>query len=165
MSSTGEVSLAELFAGRDPAASSGRNNRREILQPLVTGGWPQKPQHADPRFVVDYLDALERLLILEEQSAFNIHLRSSRNLRTTPHRHLVDPSLATAALQVDADGLSRDLNYTGLLFESLVVPDLRVLSQPLDASARRTSDTPNSNGASWPVDVDRLTGPSRRVGS
>ncbi len=73
-------------------------------------------------------------MVLEEQPAFNVHLRSSRNLRTTPHRHLVDPSLATAALQVDADGLLRDLNDTGRLFESLVVRDLRVLPQPLDAS-------------------------------
>ncbi len=195
--SSGEVSLAELFAGRDPAAASGRSDLREVLELLVTGGWPQQLQRADPRFVIDYLDqivhidistvadaegrqlarrrdpkkvmscvrslarnvatavggrsiaadaglsreavteyldALERLMILEEQPAFNVHLRSSRNLRTTPHRHLVDPSLATAALQVDADGLLRDLNTTGLLFESLVVRDLRVLSQPLDAS-------------------------------
>jgi uncharacterized protein len=84
--------------------------------------------------VTDYLDALQQLMILEEQPAFNVHLRSSRNLRTTPHRHLADPSLATAALQVAADGLLRDLDYTGLLFESLVVRDLRELSQPLDAS-------------------------------
>jgi uncharacterized protein len=195
--SSDEVSLADLFAGRDPAATSGRRDLREVLELLVTGGWPQQLRSADPRFVVDYLDqivhvdinaaadvagrqvarrrdpkkvlrcirslarnvataaggrsiaadtglsreavtdyldALERLMILEEQPAFNVHLRSSRNLRTTPHRHLVDPSLATAALQVDADGLLRDLNYTGLLFESLVVRDLRVLSQPLDAS-------------------------------
>jgi predicted AAA+ superfamily ATPase len=195
--SSDEVSLAELFAGRDPAAASGRSGLRETLELLVAGGWPQQLRRSDPRFVVDYLDqivhvdinavadaagrqlarrrdpkkvlscirslarnvataaggrsiaadtglsreavtdyldALERLMILEEQPAFNVHLRSSRNLRTTPHRHLVDPSLATAALQVDADGLLRDLNYTGLLFESLVVRDLRVLSQPLDAS-------------------------------
>jgi uncharacterized protein len=84
--------------------------------------------------VTDYLETLERLMIIEDQPAFNVHLRSSRNLRTTPHRHLVDPSLATAALQVDATGLRRDLAYTGLLFESLVVRDLRVLAQPLDAS-------------------------------
>ena len=195
--SSDEVSLADLFAGRDPAAASGRSDLREVREFVVTGGWPQQLWRADPRFVVDYLDqivqvdinavsdtagrqvvrrrdpkkvlscirslarnvatatgvrtiasdtglsreavtdyldALERLMILEEQPAFNVHLRSSRNLRTTPHRHLVDPSLATAALQVDADGLLRDLNYTGLLFESLVVRDLQVLSQPLDTS-------------------------------
>lgn len=82
-----------------------------------------------------YMSALERLMIVEDQPAFNVHLRSSRNLRTTPRRHLVDPSLATAALRVDVDGLIGDLNYAGLLFESLVLRDLRVLSQPMDASA------------------------------
>lgn len=84
--------------------------------------------------VTDYMTALQRLMIIEDQPAFNVHLRSSRNLRTTPHRHFVDPSLATAALQAEAAGLIADLNYAGLLFESLVVRDLRVLGQPLDAS-------------------------------
>lgn len=84
--------------------------------------------------VGDYLAALRRLLILEEQPAFNVHLRSSRNLRMTPHVHLVDPSLAPAALGVDVGVLLKDLNYAGLLFESMVVREMRVLSQPLDAS-------------------------------
>lgn len=86
--------------------------------------------------VTAYLAALQRLMVVEDQPAFNVHLRSSRNLRTTPHRHFVDPSLATAALQVDVDGLLRDLSFAGLLFESLVVRDLRVLSQPMGASVR-----------------------------
>lgn len=82
--------------------------------------------------VRDYLAALGRLMIIEDQPAFNVHLRSSRNLRQTPHRHFVDPSLAAAALGADADRLVADLNYTGLLFESMVVRDMRVLSQPLE---------------------------------
>ena len=83
-----------------------------------------------------YLTALERLLILEDQPAFNVHIRSSRNLRSIPHRHLVDPSLAAAALGRDTDGLLKDLNYTGLLFESMVVRDLRVLAQPLNGTVK-----------------------------
>lgn len=83
--------------------------------------------------VADYLAALRRLLLVEDQPAFNVHLRSSRNLRTTPNRHFVDPSLAAAALRIDATRLLGDLNYAGLLFESMVVRDLRVLAQPLDA--------------------------------
>lgn len=83
-----------------------------------------------------YLDALERLMILEDQPAFNVHIRSSRNLRETPHRHLVDPSLAAAALGRDVDGLLKGLNYTGLLFESMVVRDLRVLAQPLNGTVK-----------------------------
>ncbi len=83
-----------------------------------------------------YLGALQRLMITEDQPAFNVHLRSSRNLRSTPHRHFVDPSLATAALRTGVDALLQDLPFAGLLFESMVVRDLRVLSQPLDGVVR-----------------------------
>ena len=53
-------------------------------------------------------------------------------LRNSPKRHFVDPSLAVAALGATSERLVRDLELLGLLFESLVVRDLRVLSQPLD---------------------------------
>jgi predicted AAA+ superfamily ATPase len=56
--SSSEVSLAGLFAGCDPAASSGRNDLCEVLELLVAGGWPQQLQRADARFVVDYLDQI-----------------------------------------------------------------------------------------------------------
>lgn len=84
--------------------------------------------------VTDYLAALQRLMIIEDQPAFNVHLRSSRNLRVTPNRHFADPSLAVAALRADAEALMTDLNYAGHLFESMVLRDLRVLAQPLDGS-------------------------------
>lgn len=77
-----------------------------------------------------YLDALRRLMILDEQPAWSVHLRSSATLRRAPKRHLADPSLAVAALGASAAGLLRDLNTLGLLFESLVVRDLRVYTQP-----------------------------------
>ena len=56
--SSDEVSLGDLFAGRDPAAASGRSDLREALELLVAGGWPQQLWRADPRFVVDYLDQI-----------------------------------------------------------------------------------------------------------
>jgi predicted AAA+ superfamily ATPase len=45
----------------------------------------------------------------------------------------VDPSLAIAALRATPERLLRDLNWLGLLLESLVVRDLRVYAQALDA--------------------------------
>jgi predicted AAA+ superfamily ATPase len=78
------------------------------------------------------LQALARILILEEQPAWSPHLRSRSRLRQTAKRHLVDPSLAVAALGASPARLLGDLNLMGLLFESLVVRDLRILSQPLD---------------------------------
>jgi uncharacterized protein len=84
--------------------------------------------------VADYLAALERLFVVEDQPAWNPHLRSSHQLRVAPTRHFVDPSLAVAALGASPKGLARDLNFFGLLFESLVVRDLRVYSQALGGS-------------------------------
>lgn len=78
-----------------------------------------------------YLDALERLMIVENLPAWAPHMRSKATLRSSPKRHLVDPSLAVAALGAGPERLLRDLSLLGLLFESLVVRDLRVLAQPL----------------------------------
>lgn len=81
----------------------------------------------------DYLDALERLRVVEDQPAWRAHLRSSVALRNSPKRHFTDVSLAAAALGASPDALLDDLNYTGFLFESMVVHDVRVYAQANDA--------------------------------
>lgn len=81
----------------------------------------------DPRTVADHPQALERLMVLESQPAWRPHLRSK-----APRRHFCDPSLAVAALGGSPDRLLKDLEWLGLLFESLVIRDLRVLAQALD---------------------------------
>jgi uncharacterized protein len=78
-----------------------------------------------------YLEALERLMVVEDLLAWNTHLRSRHRLRTRPTRHFVDPSLAVAALGATSSTLKKDLKTLGLLFESLVVRDLRVYAQAL----------------------------------
>jgi predicted AAA+ superfamily ATPase len=77
-------------------------------------------------------EALERLMVLENQPAWRPHLRSRAALRQAPRRHFCDPSLAVAALGGSPDRLLKDLEWLGLLFESLVIRDLRVLAQALD---------------------------------
>lgn len=93
--------------------------------------------------VRDYLDALERLMIVEDQPAWAAHLRSKYVLRSTAKRHFVDPSLAVAALGATAERTLADLNLLGFLFESLVVRDLRVYAQALEAQVLQYRD---SNG-------------------
>jgi len=102
-------------------------------------------EHGEPldrNTVADYLAALTRLMVLEDQPAWSTRLRSSAALRQTPKRHFVDPSLAVAALAASPSSLTDDLEYMGLLFESLVIRDLRVYGQPLEAriSHFRASD-------------------------
>lgn len=79
--------------------------------------------------VYDYLSALTRLMLVEDQPAWSTHLRSAATLRKSAKRHFVDPSLAVAALGASIDGLIRDLRFLGFLFESLVVRDLRIYAQ------------------------------------
>jgi predicted AAA+ superfamily ATPase len=99
--------------------------------------------------VTGYLDTLERLMIVEPQPAWAPHLRSKAILRNSSKLHFVDPSLAVAALNASPARLLADLNLLGLLFESLVVRDLRVYAQGLDGQVRHYRD---SNG----LEVDAI---------
>lgn len=81
----------------------------------------------------DYQSALERLMILETQPAWAPHLRSRTRLRGAARTHFVDPSLAAAALGAGPDRWLADLHAYGLLFESLVIRDLRVHGDAIDA--------------------------------
>jgi predicted AAA+ superfamily ATPase len=82
---------------------------------------------------LSYIAVLENLMIIEDLPAWNTHIRSSVALRTTPKRNFVDPSLAIGALALSVDDLLHDLNYTGYLFESSVIKDLRVYAEIIGA--------------------------------
>lgn len=99
--------------------------------------------------VSDYLDALQRLMVVEDQPAWSPHLRSKARIRGAAKRHFVDPSLAAAALRASPDRLLADLQLLGLLFESLVVRDLRIYAQACDATVLHYRD---SNG----LEVDAI---------
>lgn len=87
----------------------------------------------DRKTVSDYLDALTRLWVAVPQPAWGGHLRSAAQVRKSPKWHLVDPSLATAALHATPSRLVIEPEAFGQLFESLVFRDLSVYTQPLDA--------------------------------
>ena len=93
-----------------------------------------------PETVQSYLNALERVFVIEDQPAWSAHLRSRSRLRKSPKRHFVDPSLAVAALRSGPDRLRADLESFGLLFESLAIRDLRVHSQAHDAEVYHYRD-------------------------
>jgi predicted AAA+ superfamily ATPase len=90
-----------------------------------------------------YLDALERLMIVEDQPAWAPHLRSRYALRRAAKRHFVDPSLAVAALRATPERILEDMKLFGLLFESLVIRDLRVYAQAVDARVLQYRDSGN----------------------
>jgi hypothetical protein len=91
--------------------------------------------------VYDYLNALDRLMIIEDQPAWAPHLRSRSQARIAAKRHFVDPSLAVAALGTSPQRLLSDLNYLGFLFESLVIRDLRIYAQAADGKVLHYVDS------------------------
>jgi len=105
--------------------------------------------------IYDYIDALERLMIIEDQPAWNTHIRSSSSLRKAPKRHLSDVALAVAVLGIDDDLLLKDLKFTGFLFESMVVHDLRIYAQANKAKVFHYND---SSGLEVDAIVQRQNG-------
>ena len=73
-----------------------------------------------------YLDLLDRMFLIENQPSFNPNYRSKDRVAKSPKRHFIDPSLAVAALGLSSKMLYNDLEFFGLLFESLVIRDLRI---------------------------------------
>ncbi len=91
--------------------------------------------------IYDYLDSLQRLMIIEDQLAWNTHIRASSSLRKSAKRHFSDVSLAVAALGISKQSLLNDLKFTGFLFESLAIHELRVYAQANDAKVYHYNDS------------------------
>ncbi len=91
-----------------------------------------------------YLDMLRRLNILVEDSAFDVNYRSSKKVGKSSKKHLVDPSLACAALNLNSDKLIKDIKTFGFMFESLVARDLRIYANYFGGKLSHFRD--NSSG-------------------
>ena len=191
--STGEVSFADIFAGKDISGVSNLT-LEDIASIIVRGGWPAAisvKSDAKYRFakeyvkslihedvnkadgvkrnpekmtsvlrslarnistsvsnttleediknsfdegitrptLTDYLNALEKLFVIEEVNATNLNFRSKYAIRTKPKKYFVDPSIATAILEMKPADLINDLNTFGFMFESLCIRDLKIYIQ------------------------------------
>ena len=81
--------------------------------------------------LTDYLNTLEKLFVIEDVKATNLNLRSKYALRTKPKKYFVDPSIATAILDLKPIDLINDLNTFGFMFESLCIRDLKIYTESL----------------------------------
>ncbi len=82
--------------------------------------------------ISSYMNALRRIFVIEDLPAWSPSLRSKTAIRTSVKRHFVDPSIATAVMRTDPDGILKDFEYFGFLFESLCTRDIRVYAQAND---------------------------------
>lgn len=84
--------------------------------------------------VGDYLQALEKVFVIERIPTWVPNIRSSLRVNKKPKYHFADPSLPAAILGASSAKLVGDLNTFGFLFESLCMRDLLVYAEAMDAN-------------------------------
>ena len=112
--------------------SIARNISTMAMISTLHGDLSSDQEYISTKTVSSYLNALQRIFVVEDLLAWSPAMRSKTTIRMSPKRHFIDPSIATAVLRATPDSLFNDFNTFGLLFESLCVRDLRVYAGAID---------------------------------
>lgn len=97
----------------------------------------------DEKTLYSYINALNKIFVIEDSPAWNPNLKSKAAIRTTNTRYFVDPSIAAASLGVGPQDLIDDLNTMGFLFENLAIRDLRIYADSLSGNVYHYRDSSN----------------------
>lgn len=101
-------------------------------------------RHSDEKIHIgshnSYLTALESLFIIDNLPARSPRLRSKTTIRVADTWHFVDPAVAAYFLKAGPRDLLLDPNTFGLLFEFLVIRDLRIYAQALQGHVSHYRD-------------------------
>ncbi len=87
---------------------------------------PGRGSGPDVDTVAAYLDMFDRFKLTEGLRGWEPPMRSKARVRVKPKRYFCDPSLAAALIGATPEKLLRDTQTLGMLFENLVIRDLRV---------------------------------------
>lgn len=88
-----------------------------------------------------YLNALDRLFLLDNDEPFSTNIRSSVRVKQSEKRHFADPSIACSILNIrEENKLINDLNTFGFLFEALVERDLKIYADSFNAKCYHYQD-------------------------
>ncbi len=81
----------------------------------------------------DYVGALEKLFVIQDIDAWCPAIRSKTAIRSAPKRCFVDPSIAVAAMNINAEGFETQLKTFGFVFEQMCARDLRAYTSDFDS--------------------------------
>ena len=87
-----------------------------------------KSNHMDisEQTLYSYINALERLYVIEDVPAWNPSIRSATTIRSSRKKEFVDPSVAVAAFALSPEAFLKDMHTFGFIYECLCIRDLRV---------------------------------------
>ncbi len=75
-----------------------------------------------------YVQALEKLYIIEDIDAWSPAIRSKSVIRASKKRNFIDPYIAVSAMGLSPEYFNKDFKTLGFLFESLCLRDLKIYS-------------------------------------
>ena len=91
--------------------------------------------------VSSYLNALDKLFLLDNDEPFSTNVRSSVRIKQSEKRHFADPSIACFLLNIKEENkLINDLNTFGFLFEAMVERDLKIYADSFNAKCYHYQD-------------------------
>lgn len=94
--------------------------------------------------LASYLNALDKLYLLDNDEPFSSNIRSSIRVKQSEKRHFADPSIACALLNIsEEEKLINDLNTFGFLFEAMVERDLKIYADSFNAKCYHYQDYQN----------------------
>lgn len=94
--------------------------------------------------ISSYLNALDKLYLLDNDEPFAINIRSSIRVKQSEKRHFADPSIACSLLNIkDEEKLINNLQTFGFLFEAMVERDLKIYADSFNAKCYHYQDYNN----------------------
>ena len=91
--------------------------------------------------LASYLNALDKLFLLDNDEPFSVNVRSSVRVKQSEKRHFADPSIACSLLNIKEENrLINDLETFGFLFEAMVERDLKIYADSFNAKCYHYQD-------------------------
>ena len=141
LAATLTVSMPARGASADTATRLAQSLARNLGQPVTAKtlvadmyGPEEKESAVAERTAQKYVGLFRSLFSLEPVGGWAPPIRSPKRYQTKEINYFADPSLAVAALQMNAQGLVSDWQTLGLVFENLAIRDLIVYGRALPES-------------------------------
>lgn len=88
-----------------------------------------------------YEKVLKDLFIIYDMPAWNLNLRTTVAVRTSPTHHFIDTSMATCSLGIRPADLLNDIHSFGYFFEDFAVRDLSVYAESINGELKHYRDS------------------------
>lgn len=135
-----DIELLKLILKSYARNISTQSKKNKMINEIIESGIRSK---LDEDTFSSYGDVLKKLFIIYDMPAWNLNLRTTVSVRTTPTHHFYDTSIATAALGIEPADLLRDLKSFGYFFEDMAIRDLSVYAEAISATLKHYRDSGN----------------------